>query len=168
MPESIDEDDSRLVRGIDPDVDLRVSAERAESRRELRVLGVIALGGMVGATARFVIGETWPAPSGGFPWATFAINLSGCLALGALMALIAGREELRPWVRPFWGTGVIGGYTTFSTYAVEANELLLTRHPAVGVAYLGVSVALGVLAALAGRGLMDLTRRSHRPAEAVR
>ncbi|TQL66378.1 camphor resistance protein CrcB [Nocardioides albertanoniae] len=145
--------DTPLHQGIDPDVDLRVPDEREELRHTIRAAGVVAVGGMLGAAGRFAIGEAWPVPTGGVPWSTLVINLSGCFALGILMAYVADRESLHPLVRPFLGTGVIGGYTTFSTFAVEANLLLLERHPALGLAYLAVSVLLGVVAVLAGRAV---------------
>lgn len=154
---------------IDPDVDLIGDDEPpVRDRLHWRLLVVVALGGMIGATVRFVIGETWPAPVGALPWATLAINVTGCVALGALMALIADREAGHPWRRPFWGTGVIGGYTTFSTYAVEVHGLLLARHPALGLGYLAASVVLGLTAVLAGRGLARVVRTGGRRREVTR
>lgn len=154
-------------QAIDPDVDLRVSDEREELRHTLRVLGVVAVGGMLGAAGRYAIGEGWPTPDGGFPWSTFVINLTGCFALGVLMTWVAGRERQHPLTRPFLGTGVIGGYTTFSAYAVEANDLLLTRHPTLGLAYLAVSVLLGLAAVYAGRTAAVAVGLDHTPSDAT-
>jgi len=126
-----------------------------ELRDTLRIVGVVALGGMLGSGARYGIGEAWPTGADGFPWSTFVINLSGCFALGVLMAYVVGREGLHPLTRPFLGTGLIGGYTTFSTYAVEANDLILARHPALGLGYLALSILLGLAAVLVGRNVAE-------------
>lgn len=147
-----------LQWGIDPDVDLRVPDEREELRHTITIVGAVAVGGMLGATARYAIGQGWPTPAGGFPWSTFVINLTGCFALGVLMSYVTDREGLHPLTRPFLGTGIIGGYTTFSTYAVETNDLLLTRHPALGLGYLALSVLLGLAAVLAGRAVAGVIR----------
>ncbi|WP_235735292.1 fluoride efflux transporter FluC [Nocardioides alcanivorans] len=142
-------DDPRPITGVDPDVDLSVPDQRAESGNLWRVLAVVALGGMVGALARHGLEESWPTAAGGFPWATFTINVVGSGALGALMAWVFTRT-VHPLTRPLLGTGLLGGFTTFSTYALEGHELVGDGHPAVAVGYLAVSVLLGVGAAYAG------------------
>ena len=152
MPE-----DEPLDPGIDPDVDLRVPGERAELHASGRVVAAVALGGMVGAVVRFVIAEAWP--TSGFPWATFGVNLTGCFGIGALMAWLTDRESAHPLLRPFLGTGLLGGYTTFSTYAVEAEALLGSR-PALGFAYLAASVLLGLAAAYVGWAMLARRRDS--------
>ena len=144
-------DERPLSTGIDPDVDLRVPEERAESLHLLRVTLAVAAGGVLGALARHGVAEAWPAAPTGFPWATFVVNVSGCLALGALMGWVAGREGAHPLVRPFLGTGLLGGYTTFSTYVVETQERF--DEPLLALGYLAGSVVIGLAAALVGWAL---------------
>ena len=136
---------------VDPDVDLRVPAQRKElAGHHVAVLGVIALGGGLGALARYGLAQLPPAAPGQLPLATFVANVFGCLAIGVLMVLITETFTAHPLVRPFLGVGVLGGFTTFSTYAVEIQDLL--RSGAVGLAfgYLAGTVIAALLAVLAG------------------
>jgi len=133
-------------QGVDPD--LTVPKQQPLSR----VLVVIALGGALGASARYGVGSAWPT-GGGFPWSTFAVNVLGCLLLGALLV---GLTELRgghPLLRPFLGTGVLGGFTTFSTYAVDG----VTRDAAgLAAGYVAATLGAALLATWVG---VTLTRR---------
>ena len=137
--------------GIDPDIDLHVARERDELLHTVKILGVIALGGMIGAAGRYLLSAAWPTPTDGFPWATFTINISGCFALGTLMAFIDGRQQIHLLTRPFFSTGIISGYTTFSTYILDANTLLQHHHPLLGLSYLWTSVVVGLAAVLVGQ-----------------
>ncbi|MEV6317350.1 CrcB family protein [Streptomyces sp. NPDC051776] len=130
---------------VDPDVDLHVPADRAETagHRIWRVLLVIAAGGAAGACARYGASLAWPAST--FPWDVFWVNVSGCTLIGVLMVLVSERGAGHPLLRPFLGTGVLGGYTTFSTYAVGLVGLL--RRGEVGIA---AAYAAGTLAAAFG------------------
>ncbi|MFF3852403.1 CrcB family protein [Micromonospora sp. NPDC002575] len=132
-------------RRVDPDVDLRVPADRGELRAHpWVVLGVIAAGGVLGALARAGVQAAFPHRPTGFPWATFGVNVSGCLLIGALMAVVtAGRVP--PLTRPFVGVGVLGGYTTFSTYAVDVRQAVAAGAAGTALAYL-VATLLGALA----------------------
>ncbi|MCB5169681.1 CrcB family protein [Streptomyces bambusae] len=131
---------------MDPDVDLHVPAQRAEPQG--RVLAAVAAGGALGALARYGIGLLWPAAPGGFPWATFGINVAGCALIGVLMALAGeGGRTAHPLVRPFLGTGVLGGFTTFSTYAVDFSRLLDRGEAGTALAYAGLTLA-GALGAV--------------------
>jgi fluoride exporter len=116
-------------------------------KRELAVLGVIAIGGAVGATARYLVGLAWPTAAGGFPWATLAINVVGCALIGILMVLVAEVWVNQRLLRPFLGTGILGGFTTFSTYAVDIQHLLAGGHPGTGLLYLA-GTAAGALVAV--------------------
>jgi fluoride exporter len=146
-------DPSPVVGAVDPDVDLHVPGQRAETagRHGLVVVGAVAAGGALGAVARHAL-ELWLPGRGaaGFPWGIFAVNVSGCALIGVLMVLIGegGREARAPaLLRPFLGVGVLGGFTTFSTYAVDAARLLRAGD---GTALTGaVYVAGTLLAALA-------------------
>jgi CrcB protein len=85
-----------------------------------------------------------------FPWATFTINLTGCFLIGLISATLIDRHHLPAWLRIGLVMGVIGGYTTFSTFAQESLDLLDPPHAAV-IAYIGGSVVLGILAVWLGR-----------------
>ncbi|MEU3464190.1 fluoride efflux transporter CrcB [Streptomyces sp. NPDC006733] len=112
-----------------------------------RLLAVIALGGAAGACARYGAALLWPTPAGAFPWTTLLVNTVGCAVMGVFMVLISEVWAVHPLVRPFFGTGVLGGFTTFSTYAVDIRGLLEHGEPATGLAYLA-GTALAALAAV--------------------
>ncbi len=109
----------------------------------------VALGGATGAVARWALGELVPDDSG-FPWATFAINLSGSFLLALLpLWAAARRHRLAPL---FLGPGLLGGYTTLSTYAEQGRVLLSEGSELVAAAYLlGTLVSCLVAVALAQR-----------------
>lgn len=137
---------------IDPDVDLRVGAQRGElAGQHIPVLGVIALGGGLGGLARYGLTLAWPARVGQFPVATFVTNVLGCFLIGVLMVLITEVWTPHRLVRPFFGVGVLGGFTTFSTYAVETRGLLRPGAMLTAFGYLAGTVICALLAvAVAG------------------
>lgn len=119
--------------------------------KQVPVLTVVAAGGVFGALCRFGLGVAFQAGPGGFPWATFAVNVSGCLLIGVLVVLVTEAGPAHPLLRSFFGTGVLGGYTTFSTAMVDTVQLS-SGAPVTAVVYLfGTLVAalsatyLGVL-----------------------
>lgn len=103
------------------------------------VVAVVALGGALGATARYALALHWPAHPGHFPWATFWTNVVGCAVIGVFMVVITDVWAAHRLVRPFFGTGVLGGFTTFSTYAVDIQKLVDHGRPATGLAYLAAT-----------------------------
>lgn len=133
---------------VDPDV-APVSPVRRRSGRpgQAPVVAVVALGGAMGATARYAASLLWPTPDGVFPWTTLGVNLVGCALIGVFMVVISDVWAAHRLVRPFFGTGVLGGFTTFSTYAVGVQRLVADGRPATGVAYLAVTL-LAALAAV--------------------
>ena len=145
---------------VDPDVDVHIPAQRRElARTHGGVLAVIALGGGVGALARYGIGLWLPTTPGHFPWGTFLINVLGCFLIGVLMV----RWGQRPLLRPFLGVGILGGFTTFSTYAVETRALMTPGDMPLAMAYLFGTLAAAMLAVLGGVVLMRALTRQ--PAE---
>jgi CrcB protein len=117
------------------------SAHRPPVRRgQGRTVAAVALGGGLGATARYAAGLLWPTPTGGFPWTTLWINVVGCAVIGVFMTLLAEAWTPHPLVRPFFGTGVLGGFTTFSTYAVDIERFLDDGRPRTGLAYLAATL----------------------------
>ncbi|GAB3818779.1 CrcB family protein [Kribbella italica] len=112
-----------------------------------RTLAVIAAGGVVGSLARYGLAEAWPHQLGGFPWATFVTNVVGCFLIGVLLARIT--PQTHPLLRPFVGTGVLGGFTTFSTFAVDTDRLL-PDHAVVALVYFFGTLAAALVAVWAG------------------
>lgn len=138
----------------DPDVDLRVPADRGElTAHPAMVLATIAAGGVLGALARAGLQQAVPHGPTDFPWATFGINLTGCLLIGVLMAVLGHLGGGHPLVRPFLGVGVLGGFTTFSTYVVDVQQAVVAGAPGTALAYLAATV-FGALVAV---GLGDAT-----------
>jgi CrcB protein len=109
-----------------------------------------ALGGVLGALARWGVAEALPSPTGGWPWATLLVNVTGCALIGVLLAVLLARFPAHPWLRPFLVTGVLGGYTTFSTFAVDVVRLVDGGAVGTAVGYLAASVLGGLLAVVAG------------------
>ncbi|MCO5997863.1 fluoride efflux transporter CrcB [Actinoallomurus rhizosphaericola] len=149
---------------IDPDVDLSndpdrdVFAPRRSPRRDRQwsVLAVISLGGALGSVARYLISAAMPVKPGHFPWATFSINLTGCFALGLLMVLVLDVWPPNRYVRPFLGVGFLGGYTTFSTFAVEIRNLAGHGAWTLADAYVVNSLVGGLVAVWCGMALARL------------
>ncbi|WP_049576470.1 fluoride efflux transporter FluC [Nonomuraea sp. SBT364] len=135
-------------RPIDPDVDLHVPAQRTEAG--WAVLAAIAAGGALGALARFGAQTLLPAAPGAFPWATFLVNVSGSALIGVLMVVITEVRPAHRLVRPFLGVGVLGGFTTFSTYVVEARRVVADGSPLVAALYLAGTMAAALAAVWAG------------------
>jgi CrcB protein len=109
-----------------------------------------ALGGALGALARWALGEALPHSPGGWPWSTLLVNLLGCLLIGALLAVLLARFRRSPWLRPFLAVGVLGGFTTYSTFAVDVVRLTDTGHALLAGGYVLTSLLGGVVAVLAG------------------
>ena len=114
------------------------------------MLPTIAVGGMLGASARHGLELAWPVHAGEFPWATFVTNVGGCALIGLLMVYVVELGAGHPLLRPFVGVGVLGGFTTFSTYAVQTTDLMDAREPALALVYLFGTVAAALVAVLAG------------------
>ena len=139
---------------MDPDVDLSVPAMRAEVRPSIwPVLAAISAGGVLGAFARYALARAWPHPAGGFAWSTLVTNVSGCFLIGVLMVIVTRVATGSRLLRPFLGVGVLGGYTTFSTYVVDAQRAAQAGHPALALTYLAVTLVGALLAVGAGSAL---------------
>ncbi|WP_238343073.1 fluoride efflux transporter CrcB [Nocardioides cynanchi] len=145
---------------IDPDVtadDVRRGPGPAVrllvERRD--ILLAIAAGGALGAVARWGLVEALPHDPDQLPWATVLANLSGCFAIGVLLAVLAERRPDSRLLRPLLGTGVLGGYTTFSTYALDTRDLLAAGRPALAAAYLFGTLLAGLLAVVAAIRLTE-------------
>src|SRR6185437_13557504 len=92
------------------------------------VLGAVGIGGAIGSMARYLIaGWVQPASWSGFPYGIFIVNVTGGLIMGLLTALMAFKFHVTPEIRAFLTTGILGGYTTFSTFSLE-SAMLIERH----------------------------------------
>lgn len=127
------------------------------------VLAVVAVGGALGASARYGVSVWLPSPAGTFPWSPFTINVSGCLLIGTLMVLIGEVWSAHRLLRPFLGTGVLGGYTTFSAYTVDAHVLLDGGHARLGFSYLGATLVCALAAVCIGMFLTRWIATTRRP-----
>jgi CrcB protein len=123
------------------------------------VLLVISLGGALGSAARWGLGELVPRSSVTFPWATYLENVSGGFALGLLMVFVLDVWPPHRYVRPFLGVGLLGGYTTFSTYMLETRDLLVAGQMPTALTYLAGSLLSGLVAVWLGIVLARLAVR---------
>lgn len=115
----------------------------------------VGIGGVFGACARYSISLLFN-PTHGFPYATFTVNLIGCLLLGYILNQVRLKQLLGPTILLAIGTGVLGSFTTFSTFALETVELWQTNY-LLSVSYVILSLILGLFASfigytLAGKG----------------
>ncbi len=135
-------------------------------RSHADVLAVIAVGGALGSLGRWGVGQALPAGADGFPWATFTVNCTGAFALGVLMVFVLDVWPPHRHLRPFLGVGVLGGYTTFSTYMLDARDLLATGHEVTALTYLAGTLLAGLVAVwvgiVAARAFLVAVRRRGR------
>jgi CrcB protein len=122
---------------------------------QLGILLAVALGGALGSLLRYVVAgfvqsATWP----GFPWGIFVVNISGGFAMGIIVELSALKLNLTPEMRAFLTVGILGGYTTFSTFSLD-SALLIERGDYSGAAvYIAGSALLSIMALFAGLWLV--------------
>ncbi|QRP50812.1 fluoride efflux transporter CrcB [Amycolatopsis sp. FDAARGOS 1241] len=117
---------------------------------------MIALGGALGAVARYGLAVLLPTQPGHFPLATFLTNVSGCFLIGILMVAVTEAWTAHRLVRPFLGIGILGGYTTFSTYTVEIRGLLDAGEADVALGYLAATLVAALPAVALGMALARL------------
>lgn len=106
----------------------------------------VAAGGAVGSAVRYLVDRAIGERS--FPIATLVVNLAGSFVLGLLVGWIGNR--VAPGLRLALFTGLLGGFTTFSTFALESTVLLRSGHTATAIGYLALSIGAGVALAFAG------------------
>ncbi|WP_109528247.1 MULTISPECIES: fluoride efflux transporter CrcB [Nocardia] len=133
-----------------------MSGQSRTAAVEPAVLLVISLGGGLGALLRYAVGRHWPVRPGQVPWSTFVINVTGCFAMGILMVLITEVWVANKLLRPFFGVGILGGFTTFSTYCLEIRRLLESGATAEALGYLGGTVVAALAAVALGMGATRL------------
>jgi CrcB protein len=123
----------------------------------VRTAVAIGVAGALGTLARYGVKGAMARPAGEFPWATFAVNVSGSFLLGFIVTVLGDRLAVAPWLRAAVTTGFLGAYTTFSTVSLESYRLFEARSSGLAVANLAGSVSAGLIAlfggVLAGRAL---------------
>jgi CrcB protein len=117
---------------------------------DVRLLAAVSCGGVLGALARYGLQTAYPHQASEFGWATLSINVSGCLLIGIIAVLIASAPGTHRLVRPFLVTGVLGGYTTFSTYIVDIQRALVAGAPRTALLYGAATLVAALAAAWAG------------------
>lgn len=111
----------------------------------------VAIGGALGALSRYIVDRFIEAREFGvFPWSTFTINVSGCLLVGVVIAALVDRHHAPAWLRLGLVMGVLGGYTTFSTFSQETLDLFEEGRIATATTYAMGSLAIGTIAVLIG------------------
>jgi CrcB protein len=146
---------ARLAVNDDTDPISRIEREEAEYQPgragpDIGVLVAIAVGGALGALARYGISRWIHVAKDTFPWATFVTNLSGAFVLGVFLTVVVNRFADRRLPRPFFAIGFLGAFTTFSTMAVETVTLIKDGYPLLGVGYIVVSIVAGLAFAFTG------------------
>lgn len=125
-------------------------------------LAVIAAGGVIGALARQGLWAAFPHRPGAFDWTTLGINAGGSALIGALMVAVAEVRHAHRLTAPFLGAGVLGGFTTFSTYIVEVQKSISAGAPQTALAYLAATLVIALLAVYAGATLTRMLSRPRR------
>lgn len=141
------------------------SRVRRVVRTRWDLLLVVAAGGALGAAGRFGAAKALPSAPDEFPWSTFLVNATGCLLLGLLMVCALDVWPTSRYLRPFLGIGLLGGFTTFSTYALETRNLVAEHQQQLAGVYLVGSVAAGLTAVWLGVAVGRLTVRVLRRTE---
>ena len=127
-------------------------------RADPRELAAVFAGGALGALARALLEDALPHAPGTWPWATFAVNVAGALLLGWAVTRLQERLPLSAYRRPFLGTGICGGLTTFSAFQVELLQMLDAGHDALALGYASASIAAGAVAVALATNLVRRAR----------
>jgi len=123
-----------------------------------RELAAIFTGGAAGAVIRVALGNAYPAAATSWPWATFAVNVSGAFILGYLVTRLQERLPLSTYRRPLAGTGFCGAYTTFSTLQLELLKMLEHHRYGLAAGYAVASIGCGYLAVYAATAIVRRVR----------
>ena len=117
---------------------------------------LVGIGGFIGSVCRYLIGLIPLSPSNGFPVKTLVINIAGAFAIGLIAAAAAKNADISPRIVLLLKTGICGGFTTFSTFALEISDMVRGGSWAAAAAYMLLSLILGVAAVFAAEALMHM------------
>ncbi len=131
------------------------SRPMAIDRREI---GAIFAGGALGGGVRTGLSQLVATQPGHWPWATFAVNLVGCLLLGYFVTRLQERLPITAYPRPLLGTGVCGGLTTFSTVQLELLRMIDRGEVGLALLYGGASIVAGFLGVALGTSVVRRAR----------
>ena len=121
----------------------------------MKMLLLAASGGAIGAGARYLVGVGAARLLGaGFPWGTLIVNIAGCFLMGVLIEMLALRFSATNDMRVFLTTGLLGGFTTFSAFALDVVVLAERKQNVAAMLYLGSSVFFSLLALFAGLAMV--------------
>lgn len=127
---------------IDPDIDPRDAVQTSKTRvRQWDLIAATAAGGVLGAEARYGVGLLFPHSVGQFPWATVLVNATGCLLIGVLMVVLLELTSPHRLARPFLGVGILGGYTTLSSFAMDTEQMILDHRVLAALLYVVITLA---------------------------
>ena len=113
-------------------------------------VALVAIGGAVGAVARYELTVEFPVHAGRFPYTTFSINIAGALLLGFLLEWLTRHRPRDAMLRPLLAIGVLGAFTTFSTVCTETVLLGRDGHVGLAAAYVLLTLAVGLAAVVVG------------------
>ncbi len=130
-----------------------------EPRADARTVVLVAVGGAFGTLARYELSLAVPVRPGAFPATTLLINVVGALLLGVLLGAVGRNAPNDRIMRPLLGVGFLGGFTTFSTFAIETVQLVRREDPGLAAVYVIASITVGLAAARAGERLVRATPR---------
>ena len=135
----------------------RSRADKHDAHNVPMTLLAVAAGGVLGALARYGAGLLVADSSSDIAWSTVLVNITGCLLIGLLVGWHDRKDRHHPYIRPFLAVGVLGGYTTFSTYALDAQILLADSQLVAAAGYLFGTLVAALVAVwlglrLAGHG----------------
>lgn len=131
---------------MNPDVDLRADRRDRWGASGMAVTVAVSAGGVIGAEARYAAGTIWPTARDGFPCTTLAVNVIGCALIGVTIVCLCRISAVSKLARPFLATGILGGFTTFSTATVGTQQLAANGHLVLGAANIIVTVVAGLAA----------------------
>jgi len=146
-------------------LDSDVPGDRRARRRpgpQLAIVGATGFGGVIGALSRYVLEQTFPPGPGQVPWVVFTINVTGSALLGLLLVILVEQFPRGRLARSVLGTGIIGAYTTFSTFMVGAVTVARDGHVAAAALYVVLSVVCGLVAVSSGVAAGRLAMRAER------
>ena len=111
----------------------------------------VGIGGFIGSICRYLIGLLPVKPENGFPVKTLMINIIGAFIISMITALAAKNKSLNPQVVLMMKVGICGGFTTFSTFAYEAVDLMQSGSSTVALSYIIISIVCGIIAVFGGQ-----------------